>query len=113
MKDKAIGVALVGVVLVALAACNGTIESIRPVDAGGEACDKDAECTGGAVCVFARADGCGAKGACKDPGGIGTCAAYSPGCACDGTEINVVCQPFDGYVSRPFAHDGACGDAGL
>jgi hypothetical protein len=35
--------------------------------------------------------------------------AYSPGCACDGTAINVVCNGLpSGYETKPMRHTGAC-----
>jgi hypothetical protein len=43
------------------------------------------------------------------------CLAYSAGCACDGTEINVTCNGLpSGYDTKPLAHSGACAqvDAG-
>jgi hypothetical protein len=41
-----------------------------------------------------------------------TCNAIELGCACDGAEINLGCNGLpDGYVSKPFLHQGACSDA--
>jgi hypothetical protein len=76
---------------------------------GGKRCTTDAECGSGFACGFARDEACTATGTCFDIQGIVTCAAYSPGCACDGTEINVGCSPLPtGYVSKPLLHAGAC-----
>lgn len=60
------------------------------------------------VCGFAAADGCSAQGKCfPAPGAV--CQAYSPGCACDGTEINVICNGLpSGYDTKPLANTGAC-----
>jgi len=40
-------------------------------------------------------------------------APRSPGCACDGEQITIVCTGLpDGYVSTPLARKGACVDGG-
>jgi hypothetical protein len=37
------------------------------------------------------------------------CNAYSPGCACDGTEESIVCNGLpSGYARKPLLHTGAC-----
>jgi len=78
-------------------------------DASPSICTTDADCGGGNEhCGFLETDKCSATGQCFASSGV-ECAAYSPGCACDGSEINVACTPFpNGYVSKPFAHAGAC-----
>ena len=78
---------------------------------GGGACMTDADCGAAQVCGFAEGDACSAQGRCfPAPGAV--CQAYSPGCACDGTAVNVACTGLpQGYVSKPLAHTGACGDA--
>ncbi len=81
---------------------------------GAAACRADADCPSGDVCGFPPAGGCSAAGTCfPAPGAV--CQAYSPGCACDGTDINVACTGLPGgSVSRPLLHTGACAsDAGL
>jgi hypothetical protein len=41
------------------------------------------------------------------------CEAYSAGCACDGTVINIVCTGLPaGFVAKPLAHSGECEDGG-
>ncbi|HEY8078243.1 MAG TPA: hypothetical protein VIF62_29145 [Labilithrix sp.] len=77
-------------------------------DAGPKSCTTDAECDSGWGCEFPDADACAAKGTCFDLRGIATCASYSAGCACDGTEVNVACLPVPGYTSKPLAHTGSC-----
>ncbi|MFO0665090.1 MAG: hypothetical protein U0174_14145 [Polyangiaceae bacterium] len=78
---------------------------------GGGECTVDADCGRGSVCGFAKADGCGAKGKCFSAPDA-TCEAYSPGCACDGTTINIICTPGgDGVVSKPLRSAGACAQA--
>jgi hypothetical protein len=71
-------------------------------------------CPTNQICGYATDAGCSATGTCFHDPGV-TCLAYSPGCACDGTEITVVCTGLpSGFVSKPLAHTGACGqvDAG-
>jgi hypothetical protein len=78
-------------------------------DGGG--CATDTDCGTGKMCGFKTADSCSATGACFDAPGPGTamCDAYSAGCACDGTEINLACNGYpSGYGSKPVLHTGAC-----
>jgi hypothetical protein len=83
--------------------CTSTVTAI-----GDAPCVTTADCAVGYVCGFAESDGCNAEGRCF-LGSIAVCEAYSPGCACDGTEITVACTGLpDGYVSKPLAHVGAC-----
>ncbi len=81
-------------------------------DAGGP-CGKDSDCGPQAVCGFPQADACGATGTCFRTAGGAMCAAFSAGCACDGTETNLVCNglPSD-YAPKPLRHAGACVDGG-
>jgi hypothetical protein len=38
-----------------------------------------------------------------------TCKAYMPGCACDGSEVNLICNGLpNGYAAKPVLHGGAC-----
>ena len=79
--------------------------------AGGP-CTTNADCPDSGVCGFPQAAGCAAEGT-SFPAPGATCAAYSPGCACDGTEITVVCTGLPaGYVMKPLDHAGVCADAG-
>ena len=91
--------------LALLAACSSTI-------GGGGACTQDTDCAADQMCGFATADACSAAGQCfARPGAM--CQAYSPGCACDGTTINVACTGLPGgYASAPLAHAGECSDSG-
>jgi hypothetical protein len=78
---------------------------------GGGSCATDADCGAGKMCGFKTADACSAAGTCFDAPGPGTamCEAYSAGCACDGTEINLACNGYpSGYASRPLEHTGEC-----
>jgi hypothetical protein len=91
--------------LALVAACSSSVD-------GGGACAKDADCGADQVCGFAVSDACSAAGQCFAAPGA-TCAAYSPGCACDGTTINVTCTGLpEGYVSAPLDHAGECSDGG-
>jgi hypothetical protein len=83
------------------------------VDGGGTAdagagCTTSADCAGGGVCGFRQADGCSASGSCfPAPGAV--CQAYSPGCACDGSTVNVICNGLPtGYAPKPLQHSGMC-----
>jgi hypothetical protein len=74
----------------------------------GGACVTDTDCGNEEHCGFKNTDACAATGRCFASSGV-QCAAYSAGCACDGTEINVACTPYPtGYSSKPLLHDGAC-----
>ena len=71
------------------------------------ACTKDSDC-GKGLCGFSMSDACAAKGQCFPPPGA-VCNAFSPGCACDGTTINIVCNGLpDGYAPAPLAYKGQC-----
>jgi hypothetical protein len=73
------------------------------------ACSVDADCGADYLCGFLEAAGCGAQGQCF-PRRYVICQAYAPGCACDGTEINIACTGLPpGYASKPLAHGGTCG----
>ena len=77
-------------------------------DAAGAPCTSDVQCTPGFLCGFMEADGCSAKGSCVAETG-GLCNAILLGCACDGTDFNVICAGLpDGYASKPLAHMGVC-----
>jgi hypothetical protein len=75
---------------------------------GSGACVRDSDCASNQLCGFAASDGCSAVGQCfPGPGAI--CQAFAPGCACDGTVINIACTGLpQGYFSKPLAHSGAC-----
>lgn len=76
---------------------------------GSAPCKTAAECGPDAVCGFASGAKCGDFGTCFSTKGLLTCAAYSPGCACDGTTVNVACDPVpSGYTTAPIVHAGAC-----
>jgi hypothetical protein len=67
----------------------------------------------GYECGFEASLACAAKGHCflETPGGV-TCDLYEPGCACDGTAINMACNGLpSGYDTKPLAHAGVCADA--
>jgi hypothetical protein len=83
------------------------------VDGGGTAdtgagCTTNADCAGGGICGFRQADGCSASGSCfPAPGAV--CQAYSAGCACDGSTVNVICNGLPtGYAPKPLQHSGMC-----
>ncbi len=83
-----------------------------PIDPKGAPCVHDSDCgpvSSGNYCGFEQGLVCAAAGTCFNLGLVATCSAYSPGCACDGTEINVACSPLpQGYLSKPLLHPGAC-----
>jgi hypothetical protein len=81
-------------------------------EGGGGICTSDSSCAGG-ICGFPAAGACAAVGTCFPAPGA-TCLAYGPGCACDGTSINLVCNGLPtGYAPRPLLHSGDCAsDAG-
>ncbi len=75
-------------------------------------CTSDSDCPTGDGCAYLESEACSAKGTCVSEAQA-MCEAFSPGCACDGTTINVACTPYPaGYVSKPLAHTGECGDGG-
>jgi hypothetical protein len=82
---------------------------------GGKPCTTSADCADpqfadvGFLCGFPEADGCAAKGTCfQEPGGP-MCAAFLPGCACDGSEVNLTCNGLpSGYAPAPLLHSGVC-----
>ncbi len=91
-------------------ATGGSAGSSATGGAGGSAggpCKTNQDCAGG-ICGFPEADACAAQGQCfPAPGAV--CSAYSPGCACDGTTINVVCTGLpSGYSTAPLARAGKC-----
>jgi len=92
------------------AACSTSIGGAGGNGTG--SCTKDADCGADQVCGFPASDGCSAAGTCfAKPGAV--CEAYSPGCACDGSTITVICTGLpEGYVEKPLAHAGDCADAG-
>jgi hypothetical protein len=111
--------------LLSMIACGG--QTIGDIDAGTgsdsgtkndtgttpKACTKDSDCGGTGICGFSEADACKATGQCfPQPGSV--CNAFSPGCACDGSTINIVCNGLpDGYAPAPLAYKGNCApDAG-
>ncbi len=80
-------------------------------DAGGT-CRRDADCTGGGLCGFPEVDACSAIGSCFAATQV-RCNAYSPGCACDGSEVNAICNGLpNGYAPAPLLHAGVCLDSG-
>jgi hypothetical protein len=80
-------------------------------DAGGS-CTSDAQCPGTDVCGFLETASCGIEGTCFAAPQV-VCAAFSPGCACDGTVVNVICNGLpSGYARKPLKHTGACVDGG-
>ncbi len=87
----------------------GPVDSGGPLDGGGwGVCASDADCGPSGVCGFPIAAGCSATGTCFPSPGA-TCQAYEAGCACDGSEVNLICNGFpQGYAAKPVAHAGAC-----
>jgi|CZKU01.1.fsa_nt_gi hypothetical protein len=98
---------------VSTGSCAWLVGSCRtPTDGGGTGCASDADCPGGKVCGFLESNACGAAGSCFTAPMI-VCNAYSPGCACDGSEVDVICNGLpSGYARKPLKHAGACADGG-
>lgn len=71
------------------------------------ACVTNADCPKG-ICGFPTSEGCAAQGQCfPEPAAL--CDAYAPGCACDGSEVSLICEGLpDGYTKKPLAHAGTC-----
>lgn len=118
---KKLSAIVLAFVVPALAACSsgsfpvGTDQSGDTGDPSvdGGSCSSDNDCASGEQCAFKESDACTAKGRCFNTQGIATCAMYSAGCACDGTTVNVACQPFpDGWTGHPIAHAGECTGGG-
>jgi hypothetical protein len=82
------------------------------VDGGaGSSCTSNADCSGTNICGFPVADACAAKGTCFAAEQLG-CNAASPGCACDGSVVNIICNGLpSGYAPAPLLHAGMCSDA--
>jgi hypothetical protein len=95
-------------------ASSGGSGSSGGVTATGGPCLSDAGCMAGQLCGFSIYNACNAAGTCFDVPGPSTCMLYEPGCACDGTEINLTCNgfPTGGLASKPLLHPGSCNPAG-
>lgn len=75
---------------------------------GAGSCDAANPCPPDSMCGYPVSQACEAKGQCfPAPGAI--CNGYSPGCACDGSEISIVCTGLPaGYAEKPVLHAGVC-----
>jgi hypothetical protein len=72
-------------------------------------CTTSKDCSAGWECGFSEGAGCDAKGTCWNTSGQALCNAFSPGCACDGTTINIICNGLpDGIAPKPLAYKGQC-----
>lgn len=93
-------------------ACSWVVGSCPTTQDAGGVCTSDADCAGSDVCGFPETGGCGVEGVCF-PAPQVTCNAFSPGCACDGSEVNVICNGLpSGYAGKPLKHSGPCVDGG-
>ena len=84
-----------------------------PTRTGG-ACATFDDCDPTALCAFAVADGCGAKGVCVAPDR--TCGAPSRvACGCDGARVGLACVYGPGNAPAPVRSLGTCaaGDAAV
>jgi hypothetical protein len=96
---------------VSVGKCSWVVGSCPSPD-GGTVCTSDSDCASGTVCGFLETSACNAPGSCFPAPQI-ICNAYSPGCACDGSEIDVICNGLpSGYARKPITHTGACVDGG-
>jgi hypothetical protein len=87
----------------------GAVDAGGAIDAGvSKTCDKSNGCSDGGICGYPTTPACTAEGICFPQPGA-TCASFSPGCACDGTTINLACTglPAD-YATKPLYQRGAC-----
>jgi hypothetical protein len=83
--------------------------TIVPKDAGvGGTCSASEPCPNAMLCGYDESQGCAATtGECFSAGAI--CNTFQPGCACDGTIINVACTGLpNGYATAPLAYVGQC-----
>jgi hypothetical protein len=88
------------------------VEACPAAESGASSCSGNADCPTGSACGFAKADGCAAKGKCFGLPGF-ECDAIELGCACDGSQINLICNGLpSGDAPKPFRHTGACTDGG-
>jgi hypothetical protein len=79
---------------------------------GGTSCIADADCPSDEVCGFPEMGGCSAQGTCFSASQV-TCNAFSPACACDGSEVNTICNGLPtGYAPKAIRHTGECVDGG-
>jgi hypothetical protein len=90
----------------------GTTEAGPHPDAHDAAasCTTSAECDDASVCGFLESEGCSGHGVCL-PRQSPCAIEATPGCGCDGTEINMTsCNDFlpGGYTLKPLAYAGAC-----
>jgi hypothetical protein len=92
--------------------CSWVVGSCPTSEDAGTACTADSDCARGHVCGFLETGGCGIEGSCF-PAPEVICNAFAPGCACDGSEVNVICNGLpSGYVARTLLHTGGCVDGG-
>jgi hypothetical protein len=92
--------------------CSWVVGSCPTAVDAGTTCAADRNCPSGHICGFADTAGCGIEGICF-PAPEAICNAFVLGCACDGSEVNVICNGLpSGYVSKPLRHTGACVDGG-
>jgi hypothetical protein len=92
-----------------VATSGGTMGSGSSSSGGGSrSCVSDGDCPNNDLCGYPEAAGCAATGVCfASPGAV--CLAFSPGCACDGSQINVACTGLpSGYYSKALRHTGEC-----
>ena len=91
------------------AGCDGgaAVDASAAVDAGGP-CVTSADCGKNEACGYKQTDGCSAKGTCFASLGA-TCQLFEPGCACDGSSVNLACNGLPmGYTTKPLRAAGAC-----
>src|SRR5258708_9349860 len=80
-------------------------------DAGMGSCVHDSDCPGGGLCGYLEKASCTATGQCFPPPKGPQCNAILPGCACDGTFVNLGCNGLPGgYAPKPLRYAGSCLD---
>ena len=92
-------------------AAQRTRRRAQRADAAASACETDLDCASGSRCFYPRADGCAAKGRCRDSA-AGISARPTRRRADEGTLVNVACPVFPGFAGAPVAYDGPCAEAG-
>jgi hypothetical protein len=72
-----------------------------PVPDASGPCASDADCGKGYVCGFLESDACSATGVCFPAQTGPICNLALPGCACDGSEVNLACNGLpNGYAAK-------------
>ncbi|HEY4014922.1 MAG TPA: hypothetical protein VGM06_16380 [Polyangiaceae bacterium] len=92
--------------------CSWVVGSCPTAEDAGASCTSDSDCPSGHVCGFLETGGCGIEGTCF-PAPEAICNVFLPGCACDGSVVNLTCNGLPtGHALKPLRHTGSCVDGG-